>query len=73
MCVDVSGYMYWSFMNNFEWRSYIPKFGLVDVNFKTFERMPKNSAYFYRDIIRNNGFSQEILRKYLNKVPSLRK
>ncbi|MBR2884450.1 MAG: glycoside hydrolase family 1 protein [Clostridia bacterium] len=73
MGVDVSGYMHWSFMDNFEWRSYIPKFGLIDVNFETFERTPKNSAYFYRDIIRNNGFSQEILRKYLNKVPTLGK
>ena len=73
MGVDVAGYMHWSFMDNYEWRSFIPKFGLIDVNFETFERTPKNSAYFYREIIRNNGFSQEILRKYLCKAPTLNK
>lgn len=71
--VDVKGYMYWSFMDNFEWRTYLPKFGLLNVNFETFERNAKKSAYFYRDIIRNNGFSQEILKKYLSKVPTLNK
>ncbi len=47
--------------------------GLVDVNFKTFERKIKKSGYFFRDIIENNGFSQEILRKYLDKLPQLQK
>ena len=73
MGVDVQGYMHWSLMDNFEWRSYLPKFGLVDVDFETFKRTPKNSAYFYRDIIRNNGFSQELLRKYLKEMPTLKK
>lgn len=73
MGVDVSGYMHWSLMDNYEWGSYLPKFGLVDVDFETFKRTPKQSAYFYRDIIRNNGFSQEILHRYLTKVPTLGK
>lgn len=40
-------------------------------DFETFKRTPKRSAYFYRDIINTNGFSQEILRKYLEKLPIL--
>ena len=71
MGIDVQGYLYWSFMDNYEWYSYLPKFGLVDVDFNTFARTPKQSAYFYRDLIRNNGFTQEILRKYLHKLPTL--
>ena len=67
---DVKGYLYWSFLDNYEWWTYIPKFGLVDVDRKNgFKRTPKPSAYFYRDIIRNNGFSQEILSKYLKEMP----
>lgn len=30
--VDVRGYLYWSFLDNYEWWTFIPKFGLVDVD-----------------------------------------
>lgn len=73
MGVDVRGYFYWSLMDNYEWSSFVPKFGLIDVNFETFERKFKNSAYFYRDIIRNNGLNQNILKKYINKLPIIKK
>lgn len=69
--MDVRGYLYWSLMDNYEWSSFLPRFGLVNVDFKTFERTPKPSAAFYREIIENNGFSQEILRKYLHELPTL--
>lgn len=68
--VDVRGYLYWSLMDNFEWGSYVPRFGLVDVDRKNgFKRTPKRSAYFFKEIIENNGFSQDILRKYINTLP----
>lgn len=70
MGVDVRGYLYWSLLDNFEWGSFLPTFGLCGVNGETFERTPKESAYFYKEIIENNGFSQEILRKYLKELPS---
>ena len=69
--VDVRGYLYWSFLDNYEWGSYLPRFGMVDVDFDTFRRTPKPSAYFYRDIIRANGFNQDILRRYLTEMPRL--
>lgn len=72
MGVDVKGYLYWSFCDNYEWTSFLPRFGLVDCNFKTFERTPKPSAYFYKEIIENNGFNQDILRKYLKEIPSIK-
>lgn len=69
--IDVKGYLYWSLIDNYEWMSFLPKFGLVECDFNTFERTPKPSAYFYKEIIENNGFSQKILRKYLKEIPTL--
>lgn len=71
MGVDIRGYLHWSFMDNYEWYSFVPRFGLVGVDFKTFKRTPKNSAYFYKEIIENNGYNPEMLKKYLKKYPSL--
>ncbi len=51
--VDVDGYFYWSFMDNFEWSfGYSKRFGLVHVDYNDFTRTPKSSYYHYRDIIR---------------------
>jgi len=48
-------YFYWSLMDNYEWGSFVPRFGLVHVDFDSFERTPKPSALYYREVIRNNG------------------
>jgi len=69
--VDVRGYFHWSLMDNFEWGSFLPRFGLVEVDFNTFKRTPKPSASFYRDIIRENGFGGETVRRYLKELPTL--
>jgi len=54
--VDVRGYFHWSLLDNFEWdKSFGPKFGLVEVNFKTLERKVKPSFYAYKKICENNG------------------
>lgn len=71
--VDVRGYLYWSFMDNYEWSSYAPRFGMVGVDRQTFVRTPKPSAYFYKEIIENKAFKQDILRKYLKSIPTLKK
>ncbi|WP_269523640.1 glycoside hydrolase family 1 protein [Coraliomargarita parva] len=69
--VNLKGYLYWSTMDNYEWGSFIPRFGMVHVDFETFLRTPKPSAYFFKEMIEQNGFSQEILRRYLHEMPSL--
>ena len=53
---DVRGYFLWSFMDNFEWAvGYAKRFGIVHVDYKTQVRTAKDSAYFYRDVIRSRG------------------
>jgi beta-glucosidase len=68
---DVRGYLYWSMLDNFEWGSFKPTFGLYGVDFETFERTAKPSSAFYREIIENNGFDAETVRKHLKEMPSL--
>ena len=54
--IDLRGYFQWSLMDNFEWaKGYSERFGLVYVDYRTQERILKDSAYWYRDVIRNNG------------------
>lgn len=71
--VDVRGYLYWSLLDNYEWWTFIPRFGLVDVDrTQDFKRTPKPSAWFYKEIIENNGFHPDILAKYLKEQPRVR-
>lgn len=54
--VDLRGYFVWSLMDNFEWASgYGRRFGIVRVEYPTLRRIPKKSAYWFRDVIANNG------------------
>jgi len=53
---NVQGYFAWSILDNFEWeRGYSRRFGLVRVDYETLERIPKQSATWYRDVIANNA------------------
>lgn len=50
--VNLKGYFAWSFLDNFEWaEGYRKRFGIVYVDFRTQERIPKASAYWYRQLI----------------------
>ncbi len=56
--IDVRGYFHWSLLDNFEFvdmRGFWPRFGLIEIDYKTLERKPRKSFYAYRDIIKNNG------------------
>ncbi|MFH1426751.1 MAG: glycoside hydrolase family 1 protein [Candidatus Kerfeldbacteria bacterium] len=61
--VDVRGYFHWSLLDNFEWdKGFTPRFGLVDVNYNTFKRTPRPSAYVYANICKDNAISHDLLR-----------
>ncbi|MFA5925659.1 MAG: glycoside hydrolase family 1 protein [Parcubacteria group bacterium] len=55
--VDVRGYLYWSFLDNFEMpevRGFWPRFGLIEVDYKTMERRIRPSAYEFAKICKEN-------------------
>ena len=48
----VKGYFVWSLLDNFEWAfGYSKRFGIVYIDFPTLERVPKDSFYWYRDLL----------------------
>jgi beta-glucosidase len=50
---DVRGYLAWSLMDNFEWgHGYDKRFGIVRVDYDSQIRTPKQSAVFWRDVVR---------------------
>ncbi len=50
--VNVGGYFCWSFMDNFEWaEGFKPRFGLVHIDFKTQQRIVKDSGLWYKDFL----------------------
>ena len=62
---NVLGYIHWSLMDNWEWGTCHPTFGLATVDKQTFERKIKSSGRFYGDIARENKFTQALVAKYL--------
>jgi len=50
--INLKGYFAWSFMDNYEWaEGYTKRFGIVYVDYATQQRIPKDSAYFFRDVM----------------------
>jgi beta-glucosidase len=65
--IPVKGYFYWSLMDNFEWREgFAKKFGLIAVDHSDLDlkRVPRESAYLYSDIIRNNCITADLVQKF---------
>lgn len=55
--VKLRGYFIWTLMDCFEWHDgFSMRFGLVRFDPKTNKRVLKKSAYWYRDMIKENGF-----------------
>ncbi len=53
---EVIGYTYWSIMDNYEWaEGYDKRFGLIHIDYQTQKRTMKDSAYWYAEVIKNNG------------------
>lgn len=53
--VPINGYFAWSLLDNFEWaHGYKMRFGLIYVDYETQQRVLKNSAKYYREVIKAN-------------------
>lgn len=64
--IDIKKYYHWTLMDNFEWHEGVSaKFGLIEVDFKTKKRTIRKSGYFFSEIIKNKGITQEMINKYL--------
>jgi beta-glucosidase len=49
---NILGYYYWSLIDNFEWiKGFGPRFGLINIDYVTFERNVRESAKLYQSII----------------------
>ena len=54
--VPLAGYFVWSLIDNFEWnKGYAQRFGLIWVDYETQQRIPKDSALWYKQVIADNG------------------
>jgi len=54
--VPLAGYFAWSLLDNFEWQcGFKQRFGLCWVDYATGERIPKDSAHYYRRVIEDNA------------------
>jgi beta-glucosidase len=53
--VDVRGYLHWSLLDNYEWGSFTPTFGLVRVDHGTFARTLKPSGQWYGRVAASNA------------------
>jgi beta-glucosidase len=59
--VDVRGYFHWSLLDNFEWdKGFWPRFGLVEIDYKTMERKIRNSALEYKKICVENALDMNL-------------
>ncbi len=53
--IPLKGYYVWSLLDNYEWNHGLTKrFGLIHVDFETYNRTIKQSGYYYRNLISFN-------------------
>lgn len=64
--LPITHYYHWAFTDNFEWKEgEIARFGLVHLDYETQKRTINPSGFMYKEIIENNGVTEEIYNKYI--------
>ena len=64
--VDIRSYFHWCQQDNFEWaEGYRQKFGLFSTEEGTLNRIPKPSAFFFKDVAQKNALSGDLIEKYV--------
>ncbi|MCE7749567.1 MAG: family 1 glycosylhydrolase [Candidatus Heimdallarchaeota archaeon] len=62
---DVKGFFYWSSLDNWEWaEGFEPRFGLIGIDYKTKERLVRDSARMYGKIAKENAIPKQLLDKF---------
>jgi len=57
--VPVSGYLYWSLLDNFEWdKGFCPRFGLIEMDYKTQQRTVRESAVKFSEVCKTGILGQ---------------
>ena len=50
--VNLLGYLHWSLLDNFEWdKGRWPRFGLAEVDYRTYQRTLRPSALWFGQVI----------------------
>jgi beta-glucosidase len=61
----VRGYLHWSLLDNFEWNDgWSARFGLVEFDSHTQQRIPRPSASMFGEICRANAITETIVERY---------
>lgn len=68
---NVIGYLHWSLLDNWEWGTYHPTFGLASVDPISKDRTLKESGKLYGRIAQENGWNQTMIRSFLKELPSI--
>lgn len=54
------GYHLWTFIDNWSWlNAYKNRYGFIEYNLTTEARIPKKSAYWIEEVIKNGGFNEQ--------------
>lgn len=57
--VNILGYIYWSLLDNYEWdKGFGPRFGLIEVDYKTYARRIRESARKFAQVCRSGKLPQ---------------
>lgn len=67
---QVIGYIHWSLLDNWEWGTYHPTFGLASVDPISYDRTLKPSGSFYGEIAKQKQMDQTIIQTYLQQLPT---
>jgi beta-glucosidase len=61
----IKGYFHWTLVDNFEWeRGWTQRFGLWELDVDTQARHKRPSADLYAEICKENGISDDMVRRY---------
>jgi len=63
--IPLRGYFHWTLVDNFEWNNgWYVRFGLIELDPQTQQRIPRRSASMFGEICRANAITEAIVDRY---------